>query len=103
MIPKNPKVGDTFVDEFTFKVVKVREDGTFVSQRVDMDEVVKTEDIPTEVKGEVEAEIKAEKTYSKTQINRTPNSELEKICKELGLPLGTGTEMKRAILDKLGL
>ena len=100
MIPKNPKVGDTFTDEFTFKVIQVREDGTFVSKRVDMDEVVKTEDIPT-IKEEVKEEVS--KTYSKTQINRTPNSELEKICKELGLPIGTGTEMKRAIIDKLGL
>ena len=103
MIPKNPKVGDTFVDEFTFKVIKVREDGTFVSQRVDMNEVVKTEDIPTEVKGEVEAEIKEEKTYSKTQINRMPNAELEKVCKQLGIKVGTGTEMKRALIDRLGL
>ena len=103
MIPKNPKVGDTFIDEFTFKVIKVREDGTFVSQRVDMDEVVKTEDIPTEVKGEVETEIKAEKTYSKTQINRMPNAELEKVCKQLGIKVGTGTEMKRALIDRLGL
>ena len=97
MIPKNPKVGDTFTDEFTFKVIQVREDGTFVSKRVDMDEVTKTETEPTIVKEEVKP------SYSKTQINRTPNSELEKICKELGLPIGTGTEMKRAIINKLEL
>ena len=33
MIPKNLKVGDTFTDEFTFKVVKVNEDGTYISER----------------------------------------------------------------------
>lgn len=100
MIPKHPKVGDTFVDEFTFRVVQVREDGSFVSQRVDMEEVVKPE---STVETVVDSPVEEKKTYSKTQINRMPNVELEKVCKELGLQIGTGTEMKRAILSKLEL
>lgn len=97
MIPKNLKVGDTFVDEFKFRVVKVNEDGTYISERVNSvtpitEVVVKTVEKPIE---------KLE--YSKTQVNRMPNSELEKVCKDLGLEVGTGTEMKRAIIAKLGL
>lgn len=90
------KVGATFVDEFTFRVVKVNEDGSCIAERVDMNEQI---DAVTEVKEEVETL----PTYTKTQINRMPNAELEKVCKELGIEIGTGTEMKRAIIDRLGL
>ena len=108
MIPKNLKVGDTFTDEFTFKVVKVNEDGTYISERF-TDGVVKKDNF-TEVKDAVNTGVTEEKAvtepdvnFTKTQINRMPNAELEKLCKQLGIKVGTGTEMKRAIINKLEL
>lgn len=94
---KNLNIGDTFIEgDCTYKVLQIVPEGYIATMIKGMDD----NDIP-EVKQEVKEEVKP--SYSKTQINRTPNSELEKICKELGLPIGTGTEMKRAIIDKLGL
>lgn len=108
MIPKNPKVGDVFTDEFEFRVIKVREDGTFISERITKANVKK--DDFTEVKDSVNTGVTEEKTvtepdvnFTKTQINRMPNAELEKVCKQLGIKVGTGTEMKRAIINKLEL
>lgn len=108
MIPKNLKVGDTFTDEFTFKVVKVNEDGTYISERFTKADVNKYNF--NEVKDAVNTGVTEEKAFTepnvnftKTQVNRMPNAELEKVCKQLGIKVGTGTEMKRAILDKLGL
>lgn len=109
MIPKNLKVGDTFVDEFKFEVVKVNSDGTYISRRI-TNESVKKSDSPVEEMAQpsrledVPQKITPEPVnFTKTQVNRMPNSELEKVCKELGLEIGTGTEMKRAIIAKLGL
>lgn len=109
MIPKNLKEGDTFVDEYKFKVVKVNDDGTYISTRITSDNV-KIKSAPVEEKAQPShsedvPEIITEESvnYSKTQINRLPNVELEKLCKKLGLEVGTGTEMKRAIIAKLGL
>lgn len=108
MIPKNLKVGDTFTDEFTFKVTKVNEDGTYISERLTKADVNKYSF--NEVKDAVNTGVTEEKAFTepnvnftKTQVNRMPNAELEKVCKQLGIKVGTGTEMKRAILDKLGL
>lgn len=109
MIPKNPKVGDVFTDEFKFRVIKINEeDGTFISERI-TDGTVKKDDF-TEVKDSVNTGVTEEKAvtepdvnYTKTQINRMPNAELEKVCKQLGIKVGTGTEMKRALIDRLGL
>lgn len=100
MIPSNLKVGDVFTDEFTFRVIKVNEDGTYISERVKGAKPV--EDIPV-VEMPVE-EVKEDiPSFTKTQINRMPNAELEKVCKDLGIAVGTGTEMKRAIINKLEL
>jgi len=96
---KNLKVGDTFVEgDCTYKVLEVVPEGYIAKMIKGMDD----DDIP--VKEETPA-IQEEETpaYSKTQVNRMPNAELEKLCKELGLEVGTGTEMKRSIISKLGL
>lgn len=94
----NLKIGDTFKEgDCTYKVVEVVPEGYIATMIKGMD----NDDIPT-IKEEIKEEV-TETTYSKTQVNRMPNSELEKVCKELGLEVGTGTEMKRAIIAKLGL
>lgn len=103
MIPKNLKVGDTFVDEFTFKVTKVNEDGTYIAKRVDMDKAFPTDEPKVISAKEETPKEESEVTYTKTQVNRLNNAELEKLCKKLGIETGTGTEMKRSIISKLGL
>lgn len=104
-IPKNLKVGDTYVDEYTFEIYHVCNDGTYWAKRVDINE--RPHAILEKKAEQVKKEIKEEKVetleYSKTQINRLPNAELEKLCKKLGVEVGTGTEMKRALIAKLGL
>ena len=93
----NYKIGDTYVDgEYTYKVIKVYENGTCEAQRVDIKKA-----IPEKVAEPIKE--KEEEEYSKTQINRLPNAELEKLCKKFGIEVGTGTEMKRALIAKLGL
>lgn len=100
MIPKNLKVGDTFKDgDYTYEVMAIVPEG-YSSVRV-FDENAKSIDVEKEV--DVPEASKPSVNYTKTQINRMPNSELEKVSKELGLPVGTGTEMKRALIDRLGL
>jgi len=95
----NYKLGDTYVDgEYTYKVIKVYENGTCEAQRVD----IKKASIPEKKAEPIEEKVE-EPEYSKTQINRLPNAELEKLCKKMGLEVGTGTEMKRALIAKLGL
>lgn len=109
MIPKNLKIGDTFTDGgYRFKVKEIVPEG-YISTRI-TDSVVKKSDLPVEEKAQPShLEDEPEKipnesvNYSKTQINRMPNFKLEEVCKELGLEVGTGTEMKRAIIAKLGL
>ena len=116
-IPKNLKVGDTYVDEYTFEIYHVCDDGTYWAKRVDTDErpkitntnvkkndsVVEEKAQPSHFEDTPEKITEESVNYSKTQINRLPNVELEKLCKKLGLEVGTGTEMKRAIIAKLGL
>jgi len=108
----NYKIGDRYVDgEYTYEVIKVYENGTCEAQRVDKftKANVKKEGF-TEVKDVVKSSVSEEKAitepnvnFTKTQVNRMPNAELEKVCNQLGIKVGTGTEMKRAIIDKLGL
>lgn len=93
------KLGDTYVDgEYTYKVIKVYENGTCEAQRVDIKTTPEKKEEPVKVEEPIE-----EPEYSKTQINRLPNAELEKLCKKYGIEVGTGTEMKRALIAKLGL
>lgn len=88
------KVGDTFVEgEQTYVVDEI------VPMGYNAHAIGKA----TDIKETPVEEPKEEVVYSKTQINRMPNAELEKLCKELGLEVGTGTEMKRAIIAELGL
>lgn len=106
MIPKGLKVGDTFKDENrTYKVDAICSVG-YISHAIDKvadsanTSVEETKvDIPTE---EVEKPSTA-KNYTKTQINRMSVTELEKVCVEVGVEVGTGTAMKKAIIAKLGL
>ena len=93
----NYKIGDRYVDgEYTYEVIKVYENGTCEAQRVDIKKAIPEKKPIVEEKAE-------EPEYSKTQINRLPNAELEKLCRKLGVEVGTGTEMKRALIAKLGL
>lgn len=97
---QNLKVGDTFMEgDCKYKVLEVVPEGYIAKMIEGMDDT----DIPAPVKAEVKEEIVEEETYTKTQINRLNNAELEKLCKKLGLEIGTGTEMKRSIISKLGL
>lgn len=95
------KVGDTFVEgEQTYVVDEI------VPMGYNAHAIGKVTDKPIKeipVEEPKTEEPKEEVSYSKTQVNRMPNAELEKVCKELGLEVGTGTEMKRAIIAKLGL
>ena len=95
---KNLNIGDTFTEgDCVYEVLEIVPEGYIAKMIKGMDD----NDIP-EVKQEVKEE-EVKPSYSKTQINRMPNAELEKLCKELGLSVGTGTEMKRAIINKLEL
>ena len=92
-------IGDTFKEgDCTYKVTGIVPEGYLATMIKGMEDIPVYETKTEEVKPVVE-----EVTYSKTQVNRMPNAELEKVCKELGLEVGTGTEMKRAIIAKLGL
>lgn len=101
---KNLKVGDTFIEgNQTYVVDEIVPLG--YNAHVVTTNVVKKEEKTVENTDKVEvSEITSnDVNYSKTQVNRMPNVQLEKLCKELGLEVGTGTEMKRAIIAKLGL
>ena len=107
------KIGDRYVDgEYTYEVIKVYENGMCEAQRVDLftnsnvkkeNKVVEEKAQPSHFEDTPEKITEESVNYSKTQINRLPNAELEKLCKKLGLEVGTGTEMKRALIAKLGL
>lgn len=102
MIGTNMKVGDTFEDGGRkFKVLKVNENGTYISEFIG-DKVTKP-DVKIIETEEVIEDTPAEVTYTKTEINRKSTADLEKICEKLGLPKKTGTAMKKAIIEKLGL
>lgn len=51
-------------------------------------------------------EIKEETKYTKTEINRKSTSELRVIAKDLGIEkseLMTGSELKKILIEKMGL
>ena len=106
MIPKNLKVGDKFTDgNRTYEVTKVVPLG-YESRLVAS---VPAAGYRSESAQEVpEATIKDSKldsfnTYTKTEINRLKNDELEALCDQLGLEKDTGILMKKKIIDHLGL
>lgn len=106
MVAKGLKVGDIFTEgKRQYKILTVNADGSYISSIVKKEtkaEVKVEEPKKEEVKAEVE-ETKAEKTYTKTDINRMSTDNLTKLCKELGFEVGTGAEMKKTIIAKLGL
>lgn len=100
MIPSNLKVGAKFTEENrTFEVIEVNADGTYVSKCIHIE--VKP-DSYISVAPVVETETVTE-DYTKTDINRMPKDKLEVLCKEYELEIGTTSEMKKVLLEKLGL
>ena len=110
---KKLNIGDTFMEgNCTYKVTGRVPEGYLATMIKGMEEItsddVKKSEPKIEEKAQQSDSLKKEITpvdvnYTKTQVNRMPNAQLEKLCKELGLEVGTGTEMKRAIIAKLGL
>ena len=120
MIPKNLKPGDTFEDgKSIYEVISVVKEG-YISKRIGftdkeisnmaiidksepviLDEDIKPEGLPfTTVE---ENQLDSFNKYTKTEINRLNNEELEKVCEKLGLEPGTGKQMKADIIEYLGL
>lgn len=117
MIPKNLKVGDTFKEGYSIYEVTEVIPGGYRSKRIKIDlgdsyayemamakkpEPVK-EEVKAEPKEEAPAKLDSFNKYTKTEINRLNNAELEKVCDKLGLEKSTGMAMKKAIIEKLGL
>lgn len=109
MIPKNLKVGDTFVDGTSkFEVTAVNGSGdhvTYEAKRIAANVIQNTPEKAqkaTEAPKE-EAKLDSFNTYTKTEINRLKNDELEELCEQLGLEKDTGILMKKKIIDHLGL
>lgn len=100
MIPKNLKVGDKFKDgNREYEVIEVVGED-YISKAI-TDGDVKT---PSVAKDITEPDVKKEDAkITKTDVNRMSVSKLEAMSKELGLEIGTGAEMKKAIIEKLGL
>ena len=105
-------IGDTFIEgDCTYEVTGIVPEG-YLARMIKGMEITSTDVKKSEPKIEEKAQqsdssekeiTSTDVNYSKTQVNRMPNAELEKLCKELGIEVGTGTEMKRAIIAKLGL
>lgn len=104
-IAKNLKIGDKFTDGgLIYEVVGLSEYG-YSSKCVGRENekpIAKTEVKIEVAKNDNEEKIKYEE-LTKTDVNRTPKDKLEIMCKELGLNLGTTSEMKTEIIAKLGL
>lgn len=109
MIPSNLKVGDTFTDGGRKYRVDALCSMGYISHAIDMPEKVAesahalVEETKVDIPTEEVAEPSMAKNYTKTQINRMSVTELEKVCGEVGVEVGTGTAMKKAIIAKLGL
>lgn len=83
------KIGDTFTDGgLTYEVIGIHELGYAISRRIENKPITESTEKPT---------------YTKTQINRMSTSDLEKLCVELGVEVGSGTEMKKSLIEFLGL
>lgn len=121
MIPAGLKVGDTFKEGYgIYEIIEVIPSGypaEYVSKRIKIDldsdyadevivlksALVKKEEIKAEPKKDAPAKLDSFNKYTKTEINRLNNAELEKVCDKLGLEKSTGMAMKKAIIEKLGL
>lgn len=96
MIPQNLKIGDTFEDGGRiYEVTKIVPNIGYESKVIEGKKPAKEE--------KEEKQLDSFNSYTKTEINRLNNAELEKVCEQLGLEKGTGMAMKKAIIDKLGL
>lgn len=97
MIPSGLKIGDTFTDNGrTYEVTKICEPPYLYESRAIEGKVSEK---PVET-----VEEKPVKKYSKTQIMRMSNKELIDVCVSIGIePKETGTDNKKAIIEKLGL
>lgn len=106
MIAKNLKVGDTFTEEGkVYQITKVL-DNCYESKFIRFEKEAVKEPVKEEIPfyfEEEKVEIPPKKNYSKTAINRLAKEDLEKLCQEIGVETGTGAEMKKAIIEKLGL
>ena len=106
MAPKGLEIGDKFKEgNRTFEVTEIVPLGynarLVASAPATGDRSESAQDAP-------EATIKDSKldsfnTYTKTEINRLKNDELEDLCDQLGLEKDTGILMKKKIIDHLGL
>lgn len=103
MISPNLKIGDTFIDDGKkYEVVGFNQYGysskfvCFSNENPKVDKVIKVEDSDPKTD-------EFGKSYTKTEINRMPKEKLEILSKNLGLGIGTTSEMKEKIIAKLGL
>lgn len=107
MIPTNMKIGDTFEDgNGRYEVTAITPTG-YESKRIavlkDTSAGATTPVVETPVKTDEKAALDSFNQYTRTEINRLNNTELEKVCDKLGLEKSTGIVMKKAIIDHLGL
>ena len=120
MALNNLKVGDTFQEGnciyevtavipggYNAKCIKVELDGGYAYEQAMAQKPEPVKEEPKKVeepaKEEAPAQLDSFNTYTKTEINRLNNIELEAVCKKLGLEPDTGVAMKKAIIAKLGL
>ncbi len=106
MIPKNLKVGDKFTEENrTYEVTKIVPLG-YESKLVASAPATgyKAESASEAPEATIQdAQLDSFNKYTKTEINRLKNDELETLCDQLGLERDTGILMKKKIIDRLGL
>ena len=104
MAPEGLKVGDTFVEgSYVYKVLEIVPLGYNV-ERIKKNNPTAQNVQDTPEQKEVKEEAPASETkYTKTEINRLNNAELEKLCKKLDIEPSTGMAMKKALIEKLGL
>lgn len=115
MIPTGLKVGDTFkegygiyeiieVDPYVSKRIKIDLESDYADEAIVLKSApVKKEEVKAEPKEDAPAKLDSFNKYTKTEINRLNNAELEKVCDKLGLEKSTGMAMKKALIEKLGL
>lgn len=112
MVKKGLKVGDVFEDcGRRYRVLSVNMDGTYVSSYIG-DQGVDA-GIPSEggmgtkqdeKRNDLHEDNSQEnKKLTKSGINRMKKEDLERLCGEQGIDAGTVEDMKKALIDCLGL